>query len=181
MFKVYISGKGVGAKVIYHGKVASEIAFLGTGEIFTNPLQHALGAALLTNEFGSSTAKQILDAREGMDATTSSLSFVDESEEFNSSLGAGVADTTVDLLNNNIGINLGLEMDSDATAIDFAKELLKIYKEEGLWNYKSENDEQIIFKQFIDDDQYDLMLEKLAKIEKYFKQNKENHEDKKDE
>jgi RHS repeat-associated protein len=103
-----------------------------------NAFRHALWSASITKEFNTNTALDITDAHEGVGITDKST--IDFSKPFEGNLD--LADNIVDLLNNDIGREIGAN-NKDATPLQLASKVLEVFYTDGLWTSQQNEDGSI--------------------------------------
>ena len=93
-----------------------------------NALRHGIWQASITQQFGSTIAKEAGDAHEeNPNAITQKGNILFGENSFNE------ADEKIDLLNNQIGRKIGSSLSKDATPKDIAKAVLKEFHENGMY------------------------------------------------
>lgn len=124
------------------GRIARHVAEDGNMSVDIgserNAFRHALWSSTITKEFGAKTALDITDAHEGVGITDKSK--IDFSKPFEGN--PDLADNIVDLLNNEIGREIGAN-NKDATQLDLANKVLDVFSKEGLWTAQKNEDGSI--------------------------------------
>lgn len=132
----------------------------------TNALRHGLWSSILSSYFGRGVARDITDSHEGIGVADNFK--IDFNKKFGSK-NVDLADSIVDLLNNQIGIKIGEENPSNMTdkpAKDLMLEVLNIYKNTGLWTTKTDKDGNItIFRQKISEEKYNDAVNTLNTLD----------------
>ena len=113
-----------------------------------NAYRHTLQQAILTNKFGPEVAKNIGNIHED---------FLPNDMSVNEFSNMRVADTMVDLLNNEIGRKIGINYKGLSNK-QYAKLVLDEYKINGLWQVKNENNSYKIERIKLSQEQYDAAL-----------------------
>jgi hypothetical protein len=119
-----------------------------------NAIRHTIWQAMIASKYGSNDAQRIADAHENN--TPSDLS----KRNFNT---MDKADQIVDMLNNEIGRDIG-EKNKGASNTDLAKKVMDEYKDNGLWTV-SGNAKQgySIQKSKISQEQYNAAIQEINK------------------
>lgn len=105
---------------------------------YQNALRHGLWSAAIASEFGAEVASEITNAHEGISVNETAT--IDWTKQFNGD--ALLADSMVDFLNNQIGIEIGSE-NSGASVSKLAKLVLSEFAETGLWTATKDKDGNI--------------------------------------
>ena len=113
-----------------------------------NAYRHTLWQAILTNKFCPEVAKNIGNIHED---------FLPNDMSVNEFSNMRVADTMVDLLNNEIGRKIGINYKGLSNK-QYAKLVLDEYKINGLWQVKKENNSYKIERIKLSQEQYDAAL-----------------------
>lgn len=125
-----------------------------------NALRHTMWSAKLTQEFGNDIAYSLTNAHEGIGLAHSSE--IDFSQPFEGSVD--LADHIVDLLNNEIGRDIGESLESGSLQ-DLASAVLDVFKADGLWVSEIGKDGSIsISRQRISKDQYNRSLDIISNL-----------------
>jgi len=125
----------------------------------TNAVRHTLWSGAIASALDGGTAKRVTDAKEGI--LKGSTSEIDLQAQFEGDLD--LADNIVDLMNNEIGIEIGSEHSGDLKSLTV--KVLDVFKEEGLWT-ATEKDGEITFKrEKISQKQYDRAIEILSTLD----------------
>jgi len=117
-----------------------------------NAIRHTIWIGILTSSFGSEEAMRIGHNHEDITPDTSLRVFDDKSE----------ADTVADLLNNVIGETLG---EKGAKSIDIAIKTINTLYNEGLWVVERNNNQYIVTRVSISEEQYKAALDELYKLD----------------
>jgi len=126
-----------------------------------NAVRHALWSAKITQEFGEKTALKITNAHQGV--SVAGTSSVDFSKPFEGNLD--LADNIVDVLNNDIGREIGKNSEG-ASVFDLASQVLEVFKNEGLWVGQENDDGSIsIVRSKVSENQYDTAKSNLNKLD----------------
>jgi hypothetical protein len=124
------------------GRIARHVAGNGNMSVGIgterNAFRHALWSSAITSEFGAETAQDLTNAHEGVGiAATSAIDFT---RAFEGNLD--LADNIVDLLNNEIGREIGLNNEG-ANMLELADQVLEVFSSEGLWVAQENKDGSI--------------------------------------
>ncbi len=103
-----------------------------------NAFRHVLWSANITSRFDANASETITNSHEGIGLFDNSE--IDHSQSFEGNMG--LADNIVDILNNEIGRDVG-ENNTDASILNIGLEILGIFKEEGLWTAKQDENGNI--------------------------------------
>jgi len=114
------------------GRIARHLAengnmSLGIGSE-RNAFRHSLWSATITSQFGNEVATEITNAHEGVGV--GDVSAIDMTTPFEGN--EDLADSIVDILNNDIGMGVGLSNEG-ATSLELAAQILKVFATTGLW------------------------------------------------
>ncbi len=127
-----------------------------------NAYRHALWSAKITQDFGSDAAQNITKAHEGVGVASSAS--VDLTKAFEGNLD--LADNIVDLLNNEIGQNIG-ESNEGTSMNDLATKVLDVFKNGGLWVATEGKDGSVtITRSKISKNQYNNAVKNLNNLDK---------------
>lgn len=124
----------------------------------SNAVRHTLWSATMANQFGKETATDIANAHEGVKPLDN------VSIDFSKPLvqNAEYADSVVDILNNEIGRQIGAYMPEGSSQIDIAKQVLATFVTGGLWQTSTDKDGNIsVSRKPISDAQYQSGLKTL--------------------
>ena len=139
----------------------------------SNAFRHALWSATMSNQFGNEISTQAANAHEGV-KPLGSLS-VDFSQPLVQN--ADLADSVVDVLNNEIGRSIAEGLGENASQIDIGMQVLNVQKTEGLWEVSTDKDGNItISRQKISEKQYNAGVKTLKSLDN----NGFNEKDRKD-
>lgn len=120
-----------------------------------NAFRHTLWQAKITGDFGTSIAKQAGGAHENNPEADTSQRTFDTSEG---------ADESVDLLNNEIGQEIG-EGNSGSSMLDLANTVLDTFKEDGLFTVtKGKDGKFTVGKTKITDKQYKALKKRFSEL-----------------
>ncbi|WP_299121065.1 DUF6443 domain-containing protein [uncultured Tenacibaculum sp.] len=140
-----------------------------------NALRHGIWSASIAAKFGEGIAKRATNAHEGIGLLAKSE--ISTNTGFNSK-NEDFADSIVDLLNNEIGIQIGID-NPDASPQDLAKIVLKEFKNVGFYTFTTNKKGEIrIAKTRITTKQYNNALKTLQQIEDKKKKEASNDEKK---
>ncbi len=103
-----------------------------------NAFRHVLWSATITSEFGANTSETITNSHEGIGLFDNSE--IDHSQSFEGNMD--LADNIVDLLNNEIGREIG-ENNEGAGMLEIAGLVLDVFSNEGLWVAQENEDGSI--------------------------------------
>jgi RHS repeat-associated protein len=139
----------------------------------SNAFRHALWSATMSNQFGNEISTQAGNAHEGVKAL-GSLS-VDFSQPLVQN--ADLADSVVDVLNNEIGRSIAEGLGENASQVDIGMQVLNVQKTEGLWQVSTDKDGNMtISRQKISEKQYNAGVKTLKSLDN----NGFNEKDRKD-
>ena len=128
-----------------------------------NALRHATWIATITSNYGDEAAQNIGNAHEGV--SLGANAFVDFDQPAPDNLEG--ADSVVDFLNNEIGIQIGNELGEGATEYEAAVKALDVQLNEGLWTAVEDNDGNItISRTKINQKQYNAARKKMKTLDR---------------
>jgi RHS repeat-associated protein len=141
----------------------------------SNALRHAIWSGAIAARFGENIAERITNAHEGITIGAQDNAHVDFSQPSPDNMGG--ADSVVDFLNNQIGIQIGLKLGEDASEWDVAVQALNVQLNEGLWTATTDSKGNInISRTKITKEQYDTAMKTLRTLDR----DGMNDEDRKD-
>ena len=77
-----------------------------------------------------------------------------------------LADNIVDILNNQIGIEIGTNIAADMPVLDLASRILEVHRDEGLWTARTNSDGSItILRTRISSKQYNRAINSLNNLD----------------
>ncbi|MEM1002428.1 MAG: hypothetical protein AAGH46_07255 [Bacteroidota bacterium] len=122
--------------------------------------RHVFWQARITQEFSGSFANAVGKAHEGIGLREDAS--VDMSQKFEGELG--LADSTVDMLNNELGRSIG-ENNPNLNQLDLARTVLGEFRDNGLWTASEDKDGNVtITRQKISHAQYNRALDILNSL-----------------
>jgi hypothetical protein len=129
----------------------------------SNAFRHALWQATIASQYGEEISKKIGNAHEGIRILESA------NVDFSKSLptDSEAADDIVDFLNNEIGRNIAKGLGENASSLDIAKEVLRVQRDEGLWNvnFDDKRKPSSISRNKISQEQYDNAIKILNTLD----------------
>lgn len=129
-----------------------------------NAFRHALWSATMTKEFGSNRATEFANAHEGFSVHADVQ--VDMTQEFQGN-NMDLADSTVDILNNEIGRSI-VENNPDLSGTALTGAILSEFKENGLFVVNVGDDGALsITRQQISEEQYNQANSILEKLDEH--------------
>lgn len=120
----------------------------------TNAIRHVIWQGIITSAFGEGHAKQIGLAHENGTPDTSKRIFKSFKE----------ADSVIDLLNNEIGVSIGL---TETNNLSIAQKAIDVLIQDGLWTATEHNGFIVIQRTKITEEQYNNALNELSKLTVY--------------
>lgn len=131
-----------------------------------NAFRHAFWSADMANSFDETTARQLANAHEGIGPYQGVT--IDFSQKFEGT--TGLADSMVDLLNNQIGRDLAANLPENASAKDMAVAVLGVQLKQGLWTVKKDKNGNISLVQSkISQAKHDSAMKTLNQLDKHGK------------
>jgi RHS repeat-associated protein len=128
-----------------------------------NALRHTTWQAVITSEFGSGIASQIGNAHEDNPLANLSTRIFSKANDPNP---LHLADQTIDLLNNQIGRQIGSE-NKGASIMDLTIEALRVFHDKGLFTATINKDGTVtINRTKLNDSQYNSALKNLTNLDK---------------
>jgi hypothetical protein len=124
-----------------------------------NAFRHTLWQATITSKFGETTSKMAGYAHEDNPAAVTNIKDP-SSLTFNGKDASAKADEAVDLLNNQLGQQIGKE-NPDASMKDLSIKTLDAFKDQGLWSATEKDGTFTISQTKITEKQYDKAKETL--------------------
>ncbi len=129
-----------------------------------NAIRHGIWSAMIGSEFGSSTALQAGNAHEGIGIASSQN--VDMSKTFKGKgeSAENLADSIVDVMNNNIGIGIA-ESNPNAGTKDLATMVLGELKNNGMWTVSNDKNGNVsITRSKITESQYNTGVKTINSL-----------------
>ncbi|WP_299111467.1 RHS repeat-associated core domain-containing protein [uncultured Winogradskyella sp.] len=137
------------------------LSYTARGITETNGIRHSLWSALITSKYDSGFAESVGNAHEGLYMMDSSE--IDFSKDFEGD--SNLADSVIDLLNNEIGRRIGEENEGESNK-DIMMKVLDKALEDGLWSSKKDKKGNItIFRKKLKKSQYNRIVERLNNLD----------------